>query len=240
MERDQIIAAYRQLLKRSPKKPPGMNALLQALPGLSMHVFRGTIWRSWRSFQEEIGVEPNSKQARLPDEQVLAGLASLARKLQRIPTDADLRFERKKNPEVPSLGSVRHRAKNFESRAKLLADFCSSHTEFADVWQLLGKSANGADPAQQGPTARPVLGYVYLQKAGRRYKIGKTSAPHRRLGEVQLLMPDQITLLHTIETDDPSGIEAYWKKRFEAKHHRGEWYDLTADDVAAFRRWKAQ
>ena len=50
-----------------------------------------------------------------------------------------------------------------------------------------------------------------------------------------VFLPD---LIHSIKTNDPSGIEAYWHKRFEAKRMQGEWFNLSSADIKAFKRWR--
>lgn len=79
---------------------------------------------------------------------------------------------------------------------------------------------------------------MYLLKSGRYYKIGKTISVGTRERQLQIQLPEQARTVHTIKTDDPSGIEAYWHRRFEAKRKNGEWFELSAQDVSAFRRRK--
>jgi hypothetical protein len=82
------------------------------------------------------------------------------------------------------------------------------------------------------------LGYVYLLKSGKYYKIGKTNKPDQRLYEIGLQLPEKIHPIHSIETDDPSGIEAYWYNRFRKNQLEGEWFNLNANEIKIFKRRK--
>ena len=86
--------------------------------------------------------------------------------------------------------------------------------------------------------AKIETGFVYLMKSGRHYKIGRTNSLGRRQWELGIKISIPPKTIHSIETDDPVGVEGYWHRRFEGKRGEGEWSDLTPVDVAAFKRWK--
>ena len=82
------------------------------------------------------------------------------------------------------------------------------------------------------------IGEVYLFKSGRYYKIGKTNDTVRRGNEIRIQLPEKTEMIHSIKTDDLSGVEAYWHRRFKSKRMNGEWFDLNSSDVKAFKRWQ--
>ena len=80
-----------------------------------------------------------------------------------------------------------------------------------------------------------------MLRSGRKYKIGKSTDPSRRFREVRLELPVETVQVHAIATDDPTGIETYWLRRFAAKRIRNtEFFTLDAEDVRAFMLRKFQ
>lgn len=56
-----------------------------------------------------------------------------------------------------------------------------------------------------------------------------------------MVSPSDVRIVHSIETDDPEGIEQYWHGRFaERRVKTKEVFRLTPDDIAAFKRRQYQ
>ncbi|MDQ3330951.1 MAG: GIY-YIG nuclease family protein, partial [Planctomycetota bacterium] len=130
------------------------------------------------------------------------------------------------------LGSKRQRV------SKILA-FCHEHGGHEDVIAICHEVTIRDDPEECGSSSTlGEFGFVYLLKSGRFHKIGRSNAAGRRERELAIQLPEKAEIVHSIRTDDPPGIEAYWHKRFEEKRKNGEWFQLDAADVKAFRRRK--
>jgi hypothetical protein len=83
-------------------------------------------------------------------------------------------------------------------------------------------------------------GYVYLARSGKLFKIGQTANRWQRMSQLDRQTFEGIDeLIHTIAAyDDAPGIEAYWHKRFKEKNVRNEIFDLSAEDIRAFKKRK--
>jgi hypothetical protein len=123
---------------------------------------------------------------------------------------------------------------------RLLA-YCADEPKYADIVELLEPLAEATPSTgtDREPTKGKSYGFVYLVKGHPgEYKIGRTKRLDSRVSELGAIASVSHERVHAIETDDASGIEVYWHKRFAAKRLRGEWFRLSPADVKAFKRWR--
>lgn len=173
------------------------------------------------------------------DERVLLGhLASLVSKLGHFPVRTELKMARRADPEFPSHNVFATRLGNTGQMAARLLEFCETNPDLQSVADLCRPRAAypAAGAAEPETDATATFGVVYLLRSGRYYKIGRTNAVGRRERELSIQLPERAEVVHEIRTDDPAGIEAYWHGRFAPKRTNGEWFRLSADDLAAFKR----
>jgi Meiotically up-regulated gene 113 len=202
--------------------------------------WKGKFWVRWSEAVREAGFEPNQMTSALDETLLIEKFIVLARELKRFPVTAEIRMKKRSDATFPNDKTYRTRFGTTRQLAAKIYAYCSERTDYDDVAELcaiyLGQ--NGQEPDADKATDKAEHGFVYLMKSGRFYKIGKSNAAGRREYELAIQLPEKLKTVHTIRTDDPTGIEEYWHKRFAAKRKHGEWFDLEGSDVSAFRRRK--
>jgi Meiotically up-regulated gene 113 len=235
MDKRVILDEIKRIAAAGGGKPPGQERFGKE-SGIRMSEWYPHLWLRWSDALQEAGFSPNRLTTALDEGYVLDSYISLVRSLGRIPVIGELKRQAKVDTKFPS-HTVFSR---FGSKAHLLEkvrEYCSARTGFEDVLPFLPRSPQ-SDVLRDRAS---IQGYVYMMRSGHRYKIGFTNSPVRRHREVKLELPDPTNLVHSIETDDPKGVEAYWHRRFDSKRVRNtEFFELDASDVAAFKRRKYQ
>lgn len=199
----------------------------------------GKHWGRWGDALREAGFAPNTLQDAFTDESLIEKLVALIRELGRFPGTGDLRLKKRSDSAFPNDKVFSNHFGPVAKLKQVVVEYCRTHRGFDDVPALCGPISSGDEESSSDEkSATEVVGFVYLMKHGKYYKIGKTNAMGRREYELAIQLPEKLRTVHTIKTDDPDGIEEYWHKRFAAKRGNGEWFDLTSADVQAFKRRK--
>jgi hypothetical protein len=239
VSREHILAEIRRTAEANNGTALGRDRF-RAETGLSGGDW-GRYWARWSDAVKEAGFAPNTLQGRHADEDLLRTFAAEVRRFGRIPTLRELKIRRREDGSLPS-ANVFQRWPKHELVARALS-YCREQPGLADVSAILeGAVAEAAQPAHadaaeaSDDTDDVEFGFVYLVKVGRHYKIGRTNSVGRRERELAIQLPDPASTVHSIKTDDPTGIEVYWHRRFADRRGNGEWFALTPTDVRAFKR----
>jgi hypothetical protein len=234
MTKEHILREIKRTAESNGGNPLGKDRFSRDT-GIKMHHWN-RFWARWGDALREAGFKPNTLQRAYTKDELLEKYALFVRELGRLPSSSDLRLKSHSSPDFPGR-TIEVRLRPKDTLAKRIADHFANRSGFEDVVLLCQQVAPpSAQPIADPKAADAEMGYVYLSKSGRFYKIGKTNSVGRREYELGIQLPEKVTTIHVITTDDPAGIEAYWHKRFEAKRKKGEWFLLTAADVSAFKK----
>jgi hypothetical protein len=203
--------------------------------GIRTSDWLGIYWARWGDAIREAGFLPNQLSQALEKNHLLECLAQLTIELDRLPTDAEMRLKRRRDPSFPSQGAFARLGDKVQLVSEL-HKYCDGRAGYQGVLRWCESYAPPRRAAAGAERSSGVIGRVYLLKSGRFHKIGRTNAAGRREYELAIRLPEPATTVHVISTDDPVGIEEYWHKRFQAKRKNGEWFRLDRADVAAFKR----
>ncbi|KZS61228.1 GIY-YIG nuclease family protein [Mycobacterium pseudokansasii] len=236
--REEIIAAIQQATAHEGGQPVGYRRF-ETLTGITRGAWYGVYWTKWADALSEAGLEPNQANQAADKEAVLQLIAELVRRMGRLPTEGDLRIARRSDATLPSMRMLRSFGGRNDLRARL-RELATANPAYADLLELVPAPVSPADDdcdrEPELPAAPCVTGQVYLAQMGKHYKIGRTNSSGRRMYELAIQLPERLTIIHVLETDDPAGIERYWHERFKGKRGNGEWFLLSREDVAAFKR----
>ena len=240
MDKQHILDEIKRVAKANGGKAPGRDKFATET-GIKESDWFPDYWLRWGDAVKEAGLSPNKFQTAYERDVLLEKFVGLIRELRHFPLRGELRRKSKKDPSFPS-DTTFSRLGGKNKLARLIIEYCQARIGFEDVIEicraeLTSTSSHPSSESQEAPV-NEIVGFVYLMKFGRHYKIGRTNAFGRRERELAIQLPEKANTIHVIKTDDPLGIETYWHKRFEAKRGNGEWFDLASEDIKAFKRRK--
>lgn len=238
MNKNQILEEIKRTAEANGGKPLGVARFLTET-GIRQSAWYGRFWTKWSDAVREAGYEPNSKRVAFNREWLLEKLASLVRELGHYPVMAELRMKARSDADFPSHTTFSRFGAKAQVASSLLS-WCEASSGWEDVEAICAPLvvSDEGDEAPVKDEAAASVGYVYLLKSGKFYKIGLSNSPARRAYELAIQLPERVVTVHTIKTDDPVGIERYWHQRFSERRKNGEWFELRREDVLAFRRRK--
>lgn len=237
VQKDEIIAQIHRIAK-ADGAPPGRQRF-ENVTGIKRHEWYGLHWARWGDALEEAGLSSNVLQGQFEKEAILKAYVGLVQKLGRVPSEGDIRLARRSDQSFPSHSTLGNHIGLQRERLNAAFDYAITESLDASIIKILGDAIESLPPEVNKTDIEVVdgvvTGFVYLMKSGKYYKIGKTNSIDRRQYEIGLHVAEGVEPIHSIETDDPSGIEAYWHNRFKDKRMNGEWFNLSTSDIRAFR-----
>ena len=228
--RQRILEEIKRTAKENSGVPLGLRRFLKETQ-LKESDILGRYWTSWNDAVREAGFQPNEFILGYGSGVLVEKYIMLVREVGRIPSKWQLRLKRRQDPSFPN-------DKTFGPKHELISsvlEYCRNRSGFEDIVELCSRISSKSEKPPLRNKGMKEEGEVYLLKSGRFYKIGRTRSIGRREYELKIQLPQKPRLIHAIKTDDPVGIEEYWHKRFADKRKDGEWFDLDASDVQAFK-----
>lgn len=234
-DRTRILEEIKRIAKLNGGRAPGVAAFERAT-GIRNSDWFPNIWLRWSDAIAEAGCAPNKMQGAYSQDFLVERFVALIKELGHIPVKGELLRKSKEDKTFPNEKVFYKEGK--EALLRRVIAHCEGNATLEGVRSLCEGEINEPISAKTGKTAKVETGFVYLMRSGRHYKIGLTISVGSRERQLAIQIPIPPTTIHSIETDDPRGVEAYWHRRFADKRGEGEWFDLTPDDIAAFKRWK--
>jgi len=239
MTKEHMLSAIRRTAAKNHGTPLGKDRFLTET-GIKQSDWYGKHWVRWGDALKEAGFPPNQWTMARADDDFLSHLAVWVKENGHFPVGGEIRMKARSTPGFPDPKTLFNHFGGKKALAARLRTFFLDQGEDgpAALCAAVAESTNASEDPSSETVTHAELGFVYLMKSGRYYKLGRTNAVGRRERELAVQLPEKTNVIHSIKTDDPVGIEAYWHRRFSDRRKNGEWFKLTTLDVGAFKRRK--
>jgi hypothetical protein len=239
--REQILSEIRRTAKENGGNPLGKRRFTK-----KTEIKEGDwerIWTKWNDAVIEAGLTPNTRWKKIAEGFLEEHMVAFIRRRERVakydyPTVREMRLEFINNPDFPYSAIVK-RGENF---IRDLVRYCKGKPDYNDILEKCQHRIDKLDKEEDDDLSSKScssVGQVYLYKRGKHYKIGHSNDSVRRGKEIRLETAEDLKFIHSIMTDDPRGVEAYWHKRFKDKRYKKtEFFSLDSQDIRAFKRWR--
>lgn len=223
MTKDHIVSEIRRTAAANKGEALGRERFLSET-GIKESDWYGKYWVRWGDAIKEAGLRPNQLNTALSDEHLLRNVAELVKELGHFPVIGEIKLKARATPGFPSHNTFRRFGGKGALAAKVQA-WCLAKGDSATAAKCAAAFADtqAVEPPAISPNVD--LGFVYLLKSGQFYKIGRSNAVGRRERELAIQLPEKAQVVHSIKTDDPTGIEEYWHRRFDDRRKNGEWFN---------------
>ena len=206
--------------------------------GIKQSDWLGKFWARWGDAVKEANCIPSQMNAPMSKVQIMESLIAITRELGRFPVTSELKLKAKQISGFPSHNTFRKLGNKVQQITKII-EYCRDNPVYSDVLMLVTPlESETLETLKAEVLQQETVGFVYLLKSQRYFKIGRSNSFERRSRELAIQLPEKAETIHVIRTDDPVGIEIYWHRRFDSKRKNGEWFQLDAQDVKAFKRRK--
>jgi hypothetical protein len=241
ISREEILSEIRRFVTSHDGDIPGERTFVNTTR-IKQSAWKGKYWVLWSEAVREAGYDPNPMNQKIPNEVMLEKLAAFISELGYFPVRDKINMHARNTPYFPVWQTIMKRYGGMPQTAAALLEF-SRKTGNVALGELCKKrleretqkrSSVVIAPAKTG--AKAGFGYLKYSPSLRLYKIGRANNPDKRGVGISLLLPEDLVPKHEIKTDLPYLLEKYWENRFKAKKKQGEWYDLSSEDIEAFKR----
>ncbi len=173
MDKTHILDEIRRTAQENGGIPLGWRRFFGET-GIRESDWLGKFWARWSEALREAGFSPNQLTSAYDEAELIERYIGVIRKLGVLPANADLRMETRTDPTFPSDKTFAR----FGAKAELVRkvfEYCRSKSGYEDVVELCRSYSprSRATDDVSSASAGGEIGFVYLIKSGRFYKIGQ-------------------------------------------------------------------